>query len=229
MICFVCSRTEAGEERRDSAYMGRMRTALFLVFLASVLGVHSARAEAQQGGAVPIVTGTASYISGTIPDEEAVSLRVRGDGAFPGPVLTLIDEAGVESDCLLPCTVRTRVGRVAIDGPRLSIDVDLEAAGLTYDVVVTAGSSGDDFALVTTFLVTGGVSLGLGIWGLTLNGGDEDLNTLAAIGAVYGGIAVGISLPWLVVLIATLNGTATVSFSRGLSAALTPEGAAFTF
>jgi hypothetical protein len=176
-----------------------------------------------------VTTSTTSYISGSIPDEEAVSLRVRADSAFPGPLLTLIDEAGVESDCLLPCTVRTRVGRMAIEGPRLSIDVELEAAGLTYDVAVTAGSSGDDFALITTFLVTGGVVLGLGIWGLTEGGGDDDLNSLAAIGAVYGGIAVGISLPWLIVLFANLNGTATVAFSRGLSASMTREGAAFTF
>ena len=202
------------------------------LFVALIPSAWAANASAQQGGAVTgptVTTSTTSYISGTIPDEEAVSLRVQADGTFPGPLLTLIDEAGVESDCLLPCTLRTRVGRVAIEGPRLSIDVDLEAAGLTYDVRVTAGSSGEDFALITTFLVTGGVVLGLGIWGLTEGGGDDDLNSLAAIGAVYGGIAVGISLPWLIVLFANLNGTATVAFSRGLSASMTREGAAFTF
>lgn len=214
--------------------MGLMRSlALFLTLITSAItSVWAAEASAQQGGVVtgtPITTSTTSYISATIPDEEAVSLRVRADSAFPGPLLTLIDEAGVESDCLLPCTVRTRVGRMAIEGPRLSIDVELEAAGLTYDVAVTAGPSGEDFALVTTFFVTGGVVLGLGIWGLIEGGGRDDLESLAAIGAVYGGLAVGISLPWLIVLFATLNGTGTVSFSRGLSASMTREGAAFTF
>lgn len=205
-----------------------LRACTFLLVLSAPVA-----AGAQQTSPAGVVTtgGTSAYTSGPILDEEAVSVSVTSTATTASnPLLTLIDESGAEQDCILPCTARTRVGLLAIEGERLNVEVDLAVAGLTYDVTVTPGPTGGDLALISVLMVTGGAAFGLGVWGL-VESRDEDLTTLAAIGAVYGGIAFGITLPWLIVLLVQIDGTAAVTnYRRGLTGLeLTPGGVGVRF
>jgi hypothetical protein len=193
-----------------------LRATSFL--LATLLATPLAAAQQTQPSGVVTSGGTSAYTSGPIADEEAVAVSVTSTvTTASNPLLTLIDETGAEQDCILPCTARTRVGLLAIEGERLNVEVDLAVAGLTYDVTVTPGPTGEDLALVSLLMVTGGAAFGLGVWGL-VESRDEDITTLAAIGAVYGGIAFGITLPWLIVLLVQIDGTASVTnYRRGLA------------
>lgn len=195
--------------------MLRATSFLLVTLLATPL---AAAQQTQPTGGGVVTTGSSAYTSGPIADEEAVSVSITSTATTASnPLLTLIDETGAEQDCILPCTARTRVGLLAIEGERLNVEVDLAVAGLTYDVTLTPGPTGEDLALVSLLMVTGGAAFGLGVWGL-VESRDEDITTLAAIGAVYGGIAFGITLPWLIVLLVQIDGTASVTnYRRGLS------------
>jgi hypothetical protein len=209
-----------------------MRATSPSILVGAMLLLVAGAARAQQGG--PPFTGVPAgpaYTAPPIPDEEAVSVSVTSSATLTNPLVTVLDPRGDESSCILPCTFRSRVGITTFEGARLAVDVELPAAGVTYDVQLTPGPSGEDFALVTALLLTGGTALGLGIWGLTETG-EEDAVTLAAIGVGYGGLAVVITLPWLIVMLATIDGTASVTnYRRGLTASLrlTEGGPAFAF
>lgn len=188
-------------------------------------------ARAQQTSTTVSVTVTsapsAPYVALPVPDDEAVTVSLTATGIITNPLVTAVGPFGEEADCILPCTVRSRVGVTRFEGARLAVDVELAAAGVTYDVQLTPGPTGDDFGIVTAMVLVGALSLGFGAWGLTQTN-DEDLTTLAAIGTVYGGLSVGIGVPWLIVLLATIDGTASITgYRRGL--AMTESGPAFTF
>jgi hypothetical protein len=164
-----------------------------------------------------------SYIAPPIPDDEAVIVSFTTPTPFTSPMLTLTDHTGAELDCVLPCTVRTRAGHLTLQAERLSAAVDLDPAGLTYDVTLSQGPSGDDIAIATALALSGGLVLGLSIWAFVTPDLDDSIMAFAVIGAIYGGIAFLIGVPFTFASLAMLSGSASMTgFRVGLTSRIEP-------
>jgi hypothetical protein len=167
--------------------------------------------------------GGSSYIMPDAGEPDSVGLSITTTDLTTSPFLSVVDESGFAVDCQLPCTIRARAGHLSIRGDRLDAGVDVYDAGLTYDVTVAPGASADVILLSGALALGGGLVAGLSIWGLTEPGLDEDLFTLAAVGAVLGGLFFVIGLPLTIWMLATYNGEAHVTGYRVSGAVATTE------
>lgn len=174
----------------------------------------------------------ATYTAPPVADEEAVIVSFTTPTPFSSPLVTIVDHTGEELDCVLPCTVRTRVGHLSLHGARLNAGVDLDPAGLTYEVALGEGPSGDDLAVGTALALSGGLVLGLSIWAFTIPDPGDTVMGFAVIGAIYGGLAFLFATPYTIALLANVNGGASLTgFRVGLvtSVQLTGNGLRIDF
>lgn len=185
-----------------------------LVALLATLGAAALAAPTAAQDTTVVPTGTDAYITRPVEAAEAITLAITPTEPLPSRIVSVIDPEGAELDCEAPCTIRARAGRLVLRSERLDASIDVTDPGLTYDVTITPGPEPSLIGLGLGLTLGGALVAGLGIWGLTEPGLDENLVTAATLGAVFGAIFALIGLPMTIWMLATVNGQANVTGYR---------------